>query len=204
MAGFTYGSAGRWDLSRGFRRAGFRFRPVSLTLALYPTIFVLYLGRFAPGLTAGSYGYLWKLAVVAACVAWNLRGAPAVGNGSVALFALPAYPIYCVRCARLSARNHVAHAPSLGRSRFECCLVDCGNGCDVELHGLGQCIHRSPGGERSAAELSPCNGRSRVAGGIHLHHAPARHGRFGPVRFRLRYRRLDVCCNRDRRTAALA
>ncbi|HEY1576553.1 MAG TPA: APC family permease [Terracidiphilus sp.] len=57
-------------------------------MALYPTIFVLYLGRFAPGLTAGDYGYLWKLAVVVVCVVWNLRGAPSVGDGSVGLFAL--------------------------------------------------------------------------------------------------------------------
>ena len=57
-------------------------------MALYPTIFVLYLGRFAPSLTAGENGYFWKLAVVLVCVGWNLRGAPSVGNGSVGLFAL--------------------------------------------------------------------------------------------------------------------
>ncbi len=57
-------------------------------MALYPTIFVLYLGRFAPSLTAGPYGYFWKLAVVLLCIAWNLRGAPSVGDGSVWLFAL--------------------------------------------------------------------------------------------------------------------
>jgi amino acid transporter len=57
-------------------------------MALYPTIFILYLGRFAPSLTAGEYGYFWKLAVVVVCVAWNLRGAPSVGDGSVGLFAL--------------------------------------------------------------------------------------------------------------------
>ena len=57
-------------------------------MALYPTIFVLYLGKFAPALTTGEYGYLWKLMVVVACVAWNMRGAPSVGDGSVGLFAL--------------------------------------------------------------------------------------------------------------------
>lgn len=55
-------------------------------MAIYPAIFVLYLGRFNPALTAGWYGYGWSLVVVALCCLWNLRGAPAVGEGSVALF----------------------------------------------------------------------------------------------------------------------
>jgi len=57
-------------------------------MALYPTIFVAYLTRFNPDLTAGPRAYLWSLLVVAVCCAWNLRGAPAVGEGSVGLFVL--------------------------------------------------------------------------------------------------------------------
>ncbi len=57
-------------------------------MALYPSIFVLYLGKFSPALTAGWRGYLWSLAVVVLCCAWNLRGAPSVGEDSVWLFAL--------------------------------------------------------------------------------------------------------------------
>jgi amino acid transporter len=57
-------------------------------MALYPAIFVLYLGKFSPALTAGWKGYAWSLAVVALCSLWNLRGAPAVGEGSVWLFAV--------------------------------------------------------------------------------------------------------------------
>ena len=57
-------------------------------MALYPSIFVLYLGKFSPALTAGSRAYLWSLAVVVVCCAWNLRGAPRVGSDSVWLFAL--------------------------------------------------------------------------------------------------------------------
>src|SRR5437764_4434365 len=55
-------------------------------MALYPSIFVLYLSKFAPALTTGTKGYLWSLAVVAVCCLWNLRGAPAVGKGSVIMF----------------------------------------------------------------------------------------------------------------------
>jgi amino acid transporter len=57
-------------------------------MAIYPAIFVLYLGKFNPALTAGWSGYAWSLAVVVICCAWNLRGAPAVGEDSVWLFAL--------------------------------------------------------------------------------------------------------------------
>jgi amino acid transporter len=54
-------------------------------MALYPSIFSLYLGVLNPALTAGWRDYVWKLAVVALCTAWNLRGAPEVGEDSVKL-----------------------------------------------------------------------------------------------------------------------
>jgi amino acid transporter len=57
-------------------------------MAIYPAVFVLYLGKFSPALTAHWHGYAWSLAVVVLCCAWNLRGAPAVGEGSVGLFLL--------------------------------------------------------------------------------------------------------------------
>jgi amino acid transporter len=57
-------------------------------MAIYPTIFVDYLSRFNPDLTAGSRGYMWSLLVVVVCCLWNLRGAPAVGEGTVGLFVL--------------------------------------------------------------------------------------------------------------------
>jgi amino acid transporter len=55
-------------------------------MAIYPAIFVLYLGKFNPALTDGWNGYAWSLAVVVLCCLWNLRGAPAVGEGSMLLF----------------------------------------------------------------------------------------------------------------------
>jgi amino acid transporter len=57
-------------------------------MAIYPTIFVSYLSRFNPDLTAGPRAYLWSLLVVVVCCAWNLCGAPAVGEGTVGLFVL--------------------------------------------------------------------------------------------------------------------
>jgi amino acid transporter len=57
-------------------------------MAIYPAIFVLYLGKFNPTLTSGWNGYAWSVAVVVVCCTWNLRGAPAVGEDSVKLFLL--------------------------------------------------------------------------------------------------------------------
>lgn len=61
-------------------------------MAIYPAIFVLYLGKFNADLTAGWRGYAWSLAVVVVCCVWNLRGAPAVGEGSIGLFVLLLVP----------------------------------------------------------------------------------------------------------------
>jgi amino acid transporter len=57
-------------------------------MAIYPAIFVLYLGKFLPALTGGWYGYGWALAVVVVCCLWNLLGSPVVADDSVGLFAL--------------------------------------------------------------------------------------------------------------------
>jgi len=75
-------------------------------MAIYPAIFVLYLGKLSSATigiqsthwevelalmlirSVGSYPYLWSLVVVVVCSLWNLRGAPAVGRDSVWLFVL--------------------------------------------------------------------------------------------------------------------
>jgi amino acid transporter len=57
-------------------------------MAIYPAIFVLYLGKLLPSFTGGWYGYGWSLAVVVVCCLWNLLGAPRVGDDSVGLFVL--------------------------------------------------------------------------------------------------------------------
>ena len=70
----------------GFQEAWLSLAASVFDMALYPVTFVLYLGRVAPALTAGHRGVLWALAVVVGCTLWNLLGAGAVGESSVALF----------------------------------------------------------------------------------------------------------------------
>ncbi|HKF47194.1 MAG TPA: APC family permease [Terracidiphilus sp.] len=67
----------------GFQESWLSLAASVFDMAIYPAFVVDYLGRFSPGLTAGWRGYAWSLAVVALCCAWNLRGAPAVGESSV-------------------------------------------------------------------------------------------------------------------------
>lgn len=52
-------------------------------MALYPTLFVDYLGHFAPAVVAGHRGIAIELTLIVVCTAWNLSGAQAVGEGSV-------------------------------------------------------------------------------------------------------------------------
>jgi amino acid transporter len=54
-------------------------------MALYPNLFVDYLGRFAPGLVAGERGLIIGLAMIAVCTVWNLAGVRAMSDGSIAL-----------------------------------------------------------------------------------------------------------------------
>jgi len=70
----------------GFQEAWLSLAASVFDMAIYPTIFVLYLGRIASAWTSGHRGTLWALAVVIACALWNLKGAKVVGESSVVLF----------------------------------------------------------------------------------------------------------------------
>jgi amino acid transporter len=72
----------------GFQEAWLSMAASVFDMAIYPVIFVTYLGRLEPAWTAGSRGTWWALAVVVLCAGWNLRGARAVGEGSVGMFCL--------------------------------------------------------------------------------------------------------------------
>jgi amino acid transporter len=82
-------------------------------MALYPALFVDYLGRLAPRLTAGSRGLMLELAMIATCAAWNIVGARAVGTGSIwlnALLFLPFVTMVVISAARPAGPAHAAVA----------------------------------------------------------------------------------------------
>jgi amino acid transporter len=102
----------------GFQEAWLSLAASIFDMAIYPVTFVLYLGRVAPGWTDGYRGTLWALAVVVACAAWNLRGAKAVGEGSVGMFAVLLAPFVVLVGAGLwkALFGHAGNAMALLRA----------------------------------------------------------------------------------------
>ena len=84
-------------------------------MAIYPAIFVSYLGKLSPALTQDGRGYWWSLGVVVACSLWNLRGAPAVGRDTVWLCVLLLAPFLVLVVIGFS--HGLLHHPAVQWSR---------------------------------------------------------------------------------------
>lgn len=72
----------------GFQEAWLSLAASIFDMAIYPALAVAYLGQLNPSFTAGDRGLAWSLGIVVLCVAWNLRGAFSVGQGSLWMLAL--------------------------------------------------------------------------------------------------------------------
>ncbi len=81
-------------------------------MALYPTLFVDYLGHFAPSLTDGYRGIWLGLGMIVVCIAWNILGASAVGNGSTWMTILLLGPFVV-----LTALGLAHHSPASANPR---------------------------------------------------------------------------------------
>jgi amino acid transporter len=95
----------------GYQEAWLSLAASIFDMAIYPAIFVLYLGKLAPAWIAADRAALWSVAVVAACCLWNLRGAPEVGDGSMVLSLVLLAPFVWLTAAGLGHgwTGHVAH-----------------------------------------------------------------------------------------------
>ncbi len=67
----------------GFQEAWLTLLGSIFDMALYPTLFVWYLGHLAPALTRGYRATLLGFGMIAVCTLWNICGTRAVGGGSV-------------------------------------------------------------------------------------------------------------------------
>jgi amino acid transporter len=99
----------------GYQEAWLSLAASIFDMAIYPTLFVLYLDRAFPAWTAGWRGTAWELALIAVCCLWNLRGAPAVGDGSVALFVVLLSPFAVLMAAAVWHGMHL-HSNTAWRS----------------------------------------------------------------------------------------
>ncbi len=85
----------------GFQEAWLSLLASIFDMAIYPTLFVLYLGQLAPALGSGRAAVMVGVAVVAVAALWNIAGVRAVGDGStimmlVLLFPFAALTVYAL------------------------------------------------------------------------------------------------------------
>ncbi len=85
-------------------------------MALYPTLFVDYLGHFSPAIVAGYRGPVIGLAMIAVCTWWNIRGAHSVGLGSTVMTMLLLSPFVVLTICGLLYRSHGAAASASSAS----------------------------------------------------------------------------------------
>src|ERR1700761_7129327 len=94
----------------GFQEAWLSLAASVFDMAIYPTIFVSYLSKIAPSLATGHRALLLEIAVVILAALWNLRGAAAVGEGSVWLWLVALSPFVALVFYAVLAGSHQAHA----------------------------------------------------------------------------------------------
>ncbi|HVB88477.1 MAG TPA: APC family permease [Candidatus Dormibacteraeota bacterium] len=101
----------------GFQEVWLTLAGSIFEMALYPTLFVDYVGHFAPAITAGHRGIVIELALIVVCTVWNICGARAVGEGSVWMSVLLLGPfVILTACA-------VAHWTSVSGSAAPASLL---------------------------------------------------------------------------------
>lgn len=92
----------------GFQEAWLSLVASIFDMALYPTLFVLYLSRLWPAASLGNNGVFIALAVIIVCVTWNLFGAASVGGGSVLMSIVLLGPFAILVVVALAKMNFAA------------------------------------------------------------------------------------------------
>jgi amino acid transporter len=96
----------------GFQEAWLSLVGSIFDMAIYPTLFVSYLGHFAPAVTAGWRGIAIGVALIGVAAVWNLLGAKVVGDSSVAMAILLLVPFAITAAYAVMHRGSAAHNAS--------------------------------------------------------------------------------------------
>src|SRR5438445_43959 len=96
----------------GFQEAWLSLVASIFDMAIYPTLFVVYLTRLAPWFALGHRGLMVALGVVIVCAAMNLGGIRAVGLTSLWLFLLLSAPFALMVLLAPFEVGVLAHAPT--------------------------------------------------------------------------------------------
>jgi amino acid transporter len=83
----------------GFQEAWLSLVGSVFDMALYPTLFVSYLGHFLPAMTSGQRATWIGAGLIAAAAAWNMLGAKTVGGSSVVMGVLLLSPFAVLAAA---------------------------------------------------------------------------------------------------------
>ena len=138
----------------GFQEAWLSLVASVFDMAIYPTLFVLYLSRLFPWFAVNNRGVMVGLAVVVVCAALNIAGIRVVATTSVWLFFLLSAPFVAivilapVQIRGACERSHDSHNVAHRHHRWPA-------DCHVELHGVGQRFHHRGRSKAAAADLSP-------------------------------------------------
>lgn len=88
----------------GFQEAWLSLASSVFDLAIYPTLFVAYLGQLLPGADKGWHGVAIGAAVILICLLWNLAGGKAIGDGSLVMLFIMLGPFGVLTVAALLHR----------------------------------------------------------------------------------------------------
>jgi amino acid transporter len=97
----------------GFQEAWLSLAASVFDMAIYPTLFTLYLGQLFPPLANGWPAVAVGAAMIGGCVVWNLRGGAAVGRGSVFLGAMLLGPFVALTLAAVAGPAPTAPAAAV-------------------------------------------------------------------------------------------
>ncbi|HWC16289.1 MAG TPA: APC family permease [Terriglobales bacterium] len=93
----------------GFQEAWLSLASSVFDLAIYPTLFVAYLGRLLPGADEGWHRIVIAASVILVCLIWNLAGGRAVGEGSLGMLFVMLGPFVVLIIAAFVRANRSAH-----------------------------------------------------------------------------------------------
>ncbi|MGD0666438.1 MAG: APC family permease [Bryobacteraceae bacterium] len=99
----------------GFQEAWLSLVGSVFDMAIYPTLFVSYLGHFLPATTAGQRATWIGVGLIAAAAAWNMLGAKTVGGSSVVMGVLLLSPFALLAAASVFHGGMFAARPPLPR-----------------------------------------------------------------------------------------
>jgi amino acid transporter len=97
----------------GFQEAWLSLVGSIFDMAIYPTLFISYLGHFAPAVTSGWHGFALGAGLIALAAIWNLLGVKVVGESSVLLGILLLAPFVALTVSALFHGAPAAHPIAL-------------------------------------------------------------------------------------------